>query len=45
MSTTGLVRENCQECDSALFIVMYDPIAQGRHIECADCGHVIGGLK
>lgn len=30
------VVERC-ECGSALFIVIYDPKAQGRSVECADC--------
>ena len=33
-------RENCQSCDGARFAIWYDPIAQGRHVECENCGAV-----
>lgn len=40
MSSAGPVREQCPNCGGITFAIYYDPVAQGRHIECSDCKRV-----
>lgn len=44
-ATRGDYPERCGKCGRELCRVIYDPAVQGRHVECAHCGTVIGGLK
>ena len=33
-------REHCKRCDGVIFVIVYDPKMQARHVECFHCGEV-----
>jgi len=40
MPEPALMKVECDHCGCEEFVIYYDPISQGYHVECASCGTV-----